>query len=165
MRRLFLTFTLWLIFISVARANNTEIPVTQTNLNTLLYSFSVSTNATNGGVAFHVTITHKRFDIYPDSTADVGTIDRKQITNAAARAFPQPIFEATFEPLKPTIPVALKKEKRVWTADFTAPRELLSDTNACFVFSVPGMEKSKNKTDPLPPADLYELKLQDFAKP
>jgi hypothetical protein len=163
MRRLFLTIIVLLVFVSAARAN-TEIPITQTNLNTLLYSFSVSTNATDSGVAFHVTITHRRFDIYPDSSADVGTIEHAEITNAAPRGFRGPIIQVSFKPLEPAIPIALKKEKRVWTVDFTASRELLRDTNACFVFSVPGGEKSKNKTDPLP-ADLYELKLHEFVKP
>jgi hypothetical protein len=162
MHRLFLTLLVSLVFVSVARAMNVEIPVTPTNLDTLLYSFSISTNATDRGVAFHVTITHKRFDIYPDSSAELGTIEYKEVTNNFARPSPEPLKAASFKPLKPRARVALKKEKRVWTADFTASRELLKNTNVCFVFSVFAQDPKTNKTAP---ADLYELKLQDFARP
>lgn len=162
MRRLFLTVIVSLVLLSTAHAND-EISVTPTNLDTMLYSFTVSTNATHTGVAFHVTITHKRFDIYPDSIADVGTIAYTEITNSTARPSPQPAKAASFERLKPAIPVALKKEKRIWTAEFTASHELLKNTNACFVFSVFAQDpKNGNKAAP---ADLYELRLQDFAKP
>lgn len=165
MSRLSLTIIALLVSLSAARADNTEFHISSTNLDTLLYSFSVSTNATDAGVAFHVIITHKRFDIYPDSSADVGTIKHKEITNATARA-PGPIIQTqtSFEALKPAIPIALKKEKRVWTADFTASRELLKNPDLCFVFAVPGLERTRGKTEP-PLEDLYELKLQDFAKP
>ena len=142
---------------------NAEIPVSPTNLNTLLYSFSVSTNATARGVVFRITITHRRFEIYPDSSAEIGTIEYKEITNNLARRSPEPLKDATFKPLKSKVRVALKKEKRVWTADFTASRELLNNTNVCFVFSVFAQDPKTNKT--ATPADLYELKLHDFAKP
>ena len=157
-----LTLLASLVFVSAARAMNTEIRVSPTNLDSLLYSFSVSTNATARGVAFHVTITHKRFDIYPDSSAEIGTIEYKEITNNLSRPSPKPLKDATFKPLKPKVRVALKKEKRVWTANFTASRELLNNTNVCFVFSVFAQDPKTNKTAP---TDLYELKLHDFAMP
>jgi len=161
-----LTVIISLAFVPATRAMNSEILVTPTNLVTLLYSFSVSTNATDRGVAFHVTVTHRRFDIYPDSKAELGTIEYKEITNSMARPTPGPLKVAYFNPLKPRVRIALKKEKRVWTADFNASHELLKNTNVCFVFSVPGQQKSKNEADSAPPAtDLYELKLHDFAKP
>jgi hypothetical protein len=164
MRRLFLAAILFLVSIPAARSANFELPITPTNLNSLFYTFTVSTNATKSGVAFHVTVTSKKYDIYPDSIAEVGTVTRKDVTNELLRARGV-LIEATFEPLKPTVPVTLKKQKRSWTTDFTAPHELLKNTNAYFVFGVLGSAKAKGKTDPVPVQDLYELKLQDFAKP
>jgi hypothetical protein len=164
MRRLFLSFILCLISVSAAHAANFELPVTPTNLNSFFYTFTVSTNATDTGVAFHVTITDKRFDIYPESIAAVGTITRKDVTNAVMRGAGV-LKEASFAPLKPALPVILKKDKRVWTADFIASHELLNDTNVFFVFGVPGSVKPKGETEPSPAQDFYEVKLQDFARP
>jgi hypothetical protein len=164
MRRFFLTLILCLISISAARAANFELPVTPTNLNSFFYTFTVSTNATHGGVAFHVTITDKRFDIYPESTAAVGTVTRKDITNAVMRGSGV-LKEASFAPLKPAVPVTLKKDKRIWSADFTASNKLLNNTNVFFVFGVPGSAKPKGETEPSSTQDLYEIKLQDFARP
>lgn len=165
MRRLFLAFIVWLVFLSAARAANDEISITPTNLDTFFYRFSVATNATKDGVAFHITITDKRFDIYPDSGADVGVVSHKDITNQPARAAGKPLKEASFEPMNPAVPVTLKKEMRAWNADFTASPELLKTPGACFVFRVFAQDRTNGKTVPAPPADFYELKLQDFAKP
>jgi hypothetical protein len=139
------------------RARSVELPVTPANPDTYGYIFSVLTNATRDGVAFHVTITNKQYDIYPDSSADVDMVIHKKLADGG--------MEGSVGPVTPTIPVALKKENRFWTADFTVPHSLLEDTNVCFVFSVLAHSTVNGKIIPVSSVTFYELRLQDFAKP
>jgi hypothetical protein len=155
--RTFIVSIIWLALVSSVRASSVELPVTPTNLNTYFYTFSVETNATKDGVAFHVTITNKQYDIYPDSSAGVDMVIHKKLADGG--------MEGSVGAVTPAIPVALKKEKRLWTADFTVPRRLLENPDACFVFSVLAHSTVNGKVIPMPSADFYELGLQDFAKP
>jgi hypothetical protein len=157
MCRSFVAVIAWFVFISSACATSVELPVTLTNLDAYFYVFSVLTNATRDGVAFHVTITHKQYDISPDSNAGVDMVVHKKPTNGG--------FEGSIGSVKPEIPVTLKKEKRVWTADFIVSRELLKNRDVCFVFSVLAHTTVNGKTISMPSVTFYELRLQDFAKP
>jgi hypothetical protein len=157
MRRSFIASIVWLAFISSACAESMELSVTHTKLDTYFYVFSVFTNATRDGVAFHVTVTSKQYDIYPDSSAGVDMVIHKKLANGG--------LEGSVGPVEPVIAVALKKEKRVWRVDFTVSRELLKNPDVCFIFRVQAHDTINGKTVPMPSADFYELRLEDFTKP
>src|ERR1022692_3631458 len=157
MCRSFITSIIWLAVVSSVRARSVELPVMPTNLDAYGYTFSVLTNATKDGVAFHVTITDKQYDIYPDSSADVDMVIHKKLADGGMKGSVGPVTTA--------IPVALKKEKRLWTADFTVSRRLLKNPDAYFVFSVLAHSTVNGKIIPMPSVTFYELRLQDFAKP
>jgi hypothetical protein len=139
-----------------AFGDSIEIPVTPDALNQGDYVFSVTTNSVQDGVAFHVIITSKRYDILPDSGAHVDMVIHKQIANGG--------IEESIGPVKPGIPISLKKENRVWTVDFTITREVLKNPEASFVFSVLGQLTVNGKVIEMPSVTFYELRLQDFAK-
>jgi hypothetical protein len=155
--RAFIISIIWVALVSSVRASSVEIPVTPTNLDTYGCIFSVLTNATQDGAAFHVTITNKQYDIYPDSSAGVDMVIHKKIANGSE--------EGSVGQVTPAIPVALKKEKRLWTADFTVSRSLLKNPDAYFVFSVLAHSTVNGKIMPMPSITFYKLRLQDFAKP
>lgn len=157
MPRSLIASIIWLVFAPSTWATSVELPVTPTNLDTYSCTFSVSTNATRYGVAFHVTITNQQFDFYPDSTADVDLVIHKKLADGS--------LEGSVGPVTPAIPVALKKEKRLWTADFTVSRELLKNPDVHFVFGVLAHSTVDGKVIPMPSITFYELRLQDFAKP
>jgi hypothetical protein len=115
------------------------------------------TNATKDGVAMDVNITKKQYDIYLDSSSGVDMVIHKKLADGG--------MEGSVGGVMPVIPIALKKEKRFWTAGFTVPHSLLEDTNACFVFSVLAYSTVNGKVIPMPSVTFYELRLQDFAKP
>jgi hypothetical protein len=153
----FIVSLVWFVFVSSACATSVEIPVTPTNLDTYVYVFSVLTNTASDSVTFHVTITNKQYDIFPDSSASVDMVVHKKHANGGR--------EGSIGPVKPEIPVILKKEKRLWRADFTVSRDVLKNPDVCFVFSELAHTTVNGKTIPMPSITFYELRLQDFAKP
>ena len=156
MHRLFVTLGFWLALVLSAHGLIMEIPVTITNLDQSKYRFSVSTNAATGGVAFHVIVTAKKEDIHADSKAGLSIVTHTK-TGAGERR--------SIERVKPEIPVSLKKDKRVWAADFTASFELLEQPGLCFVFSEIPHLTVDDESIPMPSsAALYEIKLRDFLK-
>ena len=157
MRLSFIALIVWSAFVSSACASSVELPVTPASLDTYAYAFSVSTNATGDSVAFHVTITSKQSDIFPDSSAGVDRVVHKKLSDGG--------LENSIGSVEPVIPVTLKKEQRVWTADFTVSRELLKNPDICFVFTALAHVTMNGKTVPMPSAEFYELRLQDFIKP
>jgi hypothetical protein len=62
-------------------------------------------------------------------------------------------------------PISLKKEGRIWTADFIAPAEVLKIPGICFVFNETAHVMENGKSVMMPSADLYEINLRDFLKP
>jgi len=148
---------IWLTLIPSMRADSVELPVTPANLNTYDYAFSVSTHATHDGVAFHVTITNKQYDIYPDSSANVDLVVHKKLADGN--------MEGSVGPMAPMIPAAIKKAKRFWAADFTVAHSLVEDANACFVFSVLAHRTINGKLISMPSVTFYEFRLKDFARP
>ena len=156
MRRLFTTSILWLSLILSAHGLSVEIPITTTNLDQYKYVFSVSTNAATNGVAFHVTITAKREDVPSDSTAGLSIVTHTKDVDGSTHSI---------EAVKPAIQVMLKKDKRVWEADFTASFELLKKAGFCFVFTETAHTIIDGKSVAMPSADFYEIKLRDFLKP
>ena len=153
MYRLFIASTILLVFIASARADSVEYPVTPTHLVKNGYVFSVSTNATQGRIAFHVIIAAKKIDVDPNCGAYLAIVTRKQAEGSL-----------TIAPVKPKIQVTLKKEKRIWKADFTVSPKLLKNPNVYFIFSVPAYDTIGGKRIYMPAIDFYEIRLRDFAK-
>ncbi len=133
-------------FVSPAYALVSEVSATPRNWETDSYLLSVSTNAAQGGIAFHVTVTAKRFDIEANSWAGLEIMTPK-------------LFSVTYS--KPAIQVALEKGERVWKADFTVSRESLNNPDLYFAFRVPYDPKKIS----MPDSYVFQIRLQDFAKP
>ncbi len=131
-----------------AHADSVIFPVTPTNLDQGQFAFSVSTNLTQEGISFHVTIAAKTGEIYPDSQAHLSTVTKTP--NAG-----------TIQPVKS---VTLKKNDHFWTADFITTPELLKTPGICFVFIAQGHAINNGKTIPMPSAEFYEIKLEDFLR-
>jgi hypothetical protein len=140
---------LWFGLMLSASGHSVEISVTPTNLAQQKYVFSVSTNATPPGVAFHTTITAKSGEIPSDATASLAKV--KHAGNSTS-----------IEPVTPAIRVTLKKARRVWEADFTVSDDVLKQPGLCFVFTEIARTTVTGQTVPIPSADFYELRLQDF---
>ncbi|MEO7298310.1 MAG: hypothetical protein ABI042_07005 [Verrucomicrobiota bacterium] len=155
MHRLFITAVFLLGLILSAHGLSVEISVTPTNLDQYKYVFVISTNAAPNGVAFHVAITAKREDISSDSTAGLSIVTHKNEGGNRTHSI---------EGVKPAIPVVLKKESRVWKADFTVSHDLLKKPGLCFVFTERAHANIDGKSVAMESADFYEIKLQDFLK-
>jgi hypothetical protein len=134
------------------------VPVTPNSLDHGNYTFSVSTNETQNGVSFHVVVTAKTGAIPPDySSISVSLVHRlKTGTNGYG------IYGGS---LKPPVRVTLKKDTRVWQADFTIPHKSLWRRDLCCVFMEMESEVIDGQRSPAGSATFYELKLQDFLKP
>ena len=149
------TSVLWLSLILSAHGLSVEIPVTATNLDQYKYRFAISTNAATNGVAFHVTITAKKEDIPSDSAVGLSIVTHTQDARGSTHSI---------EGVKPTVEVRLKKDNRVWTADFTTSHELLKKPGLCLVFTEITHTIVDGKRVSMPSADFYEIRLQDFLK-
>jgi len=155
MHRLFVTLGLWLILACNAHAVSVEIPITTTNLDQHSYVFSVSTNAAADGVAFHVVIKAKKEDIYSDSSVGVSIVSQTRTNGGETHSIAG---------VRPEIKVTIKKEKRVWEADFTVLNQLLEKPELCFVFTEIAHATVNGKSEAMPSAGFYEIKLRDFLK-
>lgn len=128
------------------------IPVTTNNLNQPAYIFSISTNAAQDGVSFHVTVVAKVGDIPSECTVGLCKVtylkDFRSIESA-----------------KPAIRVALQKTNRVWKADFTVPRQSLRSQRLCCVFTEQQSDVVGGVSTPSCSATFYAIKLRDFLKP
>jgi hypothetical protein len=157
MCRLFIAFACWLGLLSSASATMAEIPVTPASLDTGGYLFAVSTNAAGTNVIFHIQITSKNYDIYPDSGASVDVIARRHLDDGG--------LMVSSGAAEPAVQVHLEKGARVWKADFAVPRESLKNPDLYFVYGVIAHTTVNGKTIPMPSITSYQIKLQDFAKP
>lgn len=119
-----------------------EYPVTPTNSDTYFYVFSVSTNATKSGIAFHVTVTGKKSEIETNSSVSLEVITRKNADGG---------LTVSSRRVSPAIQIAVEKEKRTWKADFTVSRKVLENPDIYLVFSVPVYD---DKRIPGPGADI-----------
>lgn len=155
MRHILILPMAWFTIALSALATSVEIPITSTNLDQQHYTFAVSAKPTDKGTAFHITITAKKEDIDSDAQANLSVFTRTE-TNGG--------ITITGEHLTPEIPIQLKRESRVWTADFTVPAETLKTPNFCFVFTEFGHSTFHGKRIAMPSATFYLLKLSDFTK-
>jgi hypothetical protein len=129
---------------------STQIFVTPKTLNQGEYVFSISTNSTQEGISFHVTITAKKGVIFHDSQADLSIVNRETESSPGS--------------IRTVKQVTLKKNDHTWTADFVATPELLKTPSICFVFTAYCHVIENGKTVSMPCADFYEVKLLDFLK-
>lgn len=156
MRRAIIAATFWFVLISSACATSAEIPITPTNLDAGGYVFAVVAKPTGSNVSFHVIITSKKEDIYPDSGAVVDIITREKLPNGG--------LQISSEDVK-SVKVTLEKGNRVWKADFIIPRELLKNPNLYFEYAELAHVMINGKITPMPSMTCYQMRLQDFAKP
>jgi hypothetical protein len=133
-----------------AAAQTIQWPVTPNQLEYSNFVFSVTTLLTNGGTAFHVTITTKTGAIQPDSIASLAMVTGKAALPAIAG-------------VKPAVPVTIQRTDRMVSADFTAPAELLDNPAAYFIFVVTDYQTNQDGTRTYLPTDrMYEIRLRDF---
>jgi hypothetical protein len=156
MHCLFLTPLLWLALALSALGDSVEFSVTPNNLNQYKYLFSVSTNATQDSVAFHLTVAAKTVDVPADMTAGLRMVRHTTIDG---------VDGGSIQPVEPAIPVTLKKDRRIWQVDFTVANESLKHPGLCFVFVEPAHAMLGGKSVAMPSVDFYEIKLLDFLKP
>jgi hypothetical protein len=136
-----------------AYGSSTDFPVTPTCLDQRQFVFSISTNSTQEGISFHVTITAKTGLIASDSSVEFCSI----ITSTQGAR--------SMGPAKHEPQVTLQKDNHIWKADFIASDEFLKSPDVYFVFSAIAHVNENGKTVPMSSADLYEIKLRDFLKP
>jgi len=134
---------LWSVFVSSAYGKSTVFSVTPKNPDgggQLV--FVVTNTAVSNGLSFHVIIKAKQGEVPADSK---GYLCAAKLTGSLK----------SIGPMTPKTRVPLKTGKRAWSADFVASERLLSNPDACFVFTVLDHRG--------PAADFYVLKLRDFA--
>ncbi|HUB66243.1 MAG TPA: hypothetical protein VL981_02005 [Candidatus Methylacidiphilales bacterium] len=134
-----------------------EEPVTPKMLDPGNYIFLVLTKPTQDGVAYHMTITAKSGAIPPDSEVSVSL---KTTFTGGGGSFGDEIGPVTSQPS-----IKLHKDDHVWTIDFVVPNTLVKNPNACFIFTVPAHAFRNGQDVPMPGAEFYEIKLQDFVTP
>ncbi len=135
----------WAVVVSPACGKSTVFSVTPKNANGGgQFVFVVTNTAASNGLSFHVIITAKQGEVPADSK---GYLCVAKLTESPK----------SIGPMTPETRVTLKTGKQAWSADFVASDQLLSDPDACFVFSVLDHRG--------PAADFYVLKLRDFATP
>ena len=142
---------LWLAVAPSVYGFSMEVPVTPNRLDVGGYGFSISSNATQDGTRFYVTVTAKG-DI--PSECSLGLCKVTHWTNGYS-----------IESVKPAIRVALQKTNRVWKADFTVPRQLLRSPRLCCVFTEQQNDVVRGVSSPSCSATFYTIKLRDFLKP
>jgi hypothetical protein len=143
MHRIFIVGLLWLTVVFPACAKSMVLCVTPKHLDGGgEFVFAVTNSPASNGISFHVTITPKKGRVPANSEGQLCSV--RVTTNSHS-----------IDPLTPETRVTLKRSRRATTVDFTASNQILSDPDACFVFTVP---------DPSgPAADFYVFRLRDFS--
>lgn len=132
-----------------AFALRVEIPVTPASLNSdSSHLFSVSTNAVQNGLAFHISYSPKSADAGPNVTYSAPSMGLGIAKNEGSYLL--------FDPVKPAIPVAIKKQKDKWTADFVVPHGLLKNADLYFTVSESPVG--------MPDVTVFEIRLRDFGR-
>jgi hypothetical protein len=154
---------LWLALASSVYGFSMEVSVTPNSLDHGNYTFSVSTNETQDGVSFHVVVTAKTGGIPPNySSIGVCLVTHRKNGTSYGRS---DWSSSSIRPFnKPAIPVTLKKDTRVWQADFTIPRQSLWRRDLCCVFSEVDSDTINGQSSPASSATFYEIKLQEFTR-
>ena len=134
-----------LMLASSAFGLSIEIPVTPDTLNQRDCIFSISNNAVQNEVRFHVTITATVDNSSPEISAWLGT-KRGENLDSPTR-------------------VTLKRDGHMWEADFTASKTALKNPDLYFVFEmVPDVKDKNGNRVPITSAVMFEMKLKEFLK-
>jgi len=112
MRQLLIIPSVFFALMFSAHATSVELPITPNQLDQQNYKFAVTTTATNDAVAFHVVITAKQSEIFADSEGNLAVAAHTKDTQGGRGT--------EIKPFQPTVPIALNKDKHVWTADLTS---------------------------------------------
>jgi len=150
MQRIILTLLAGLTLQLSAAAQTIQWPVTPGQLEYSNFVFAVTTQPTNGGTSFHVTIAAKTDVIQGDSAAMLA-----MVTGSG----PFPVVAGP----DPATNVTLQRTDSLWTADFIAPTALASNPAAYFVFVVTDFKTNPDGTRTYLTTDrMYEIRLRDF---
>ena len=150
MKQLILCFVGGLALVISGRAQTMQVPVAPGQMEYSNFIFSVTTMATNGGKAFHVTITTKNNPIQSDCAATLSAVSGTATI---------PVITG----LNPSVPIILQRMPRVWTADFVASPDVMNNPSAYFIFVVPDYTTDENGRRTYLSTDrMYEMRLQDF---
>jgi hypothetical protein len=150
MYRFLIITNLWLALAFSAFGLSMEIPVTPKALDQGTYVFSVTTNAVQDGVAFHVVISTKTNDISTNCSIGVSVVTHWEPGGSE------------IVPANPAIPVTVKKDGRIWRADFIVSHGQLKQAGLSCVFSQYDFFIVKGRRIAAGSATFYELRLQDF---
>jgi hypothetical protein len=158
MRPIFILPFVWLaVVIPGFGALVPEVEVTTTNLDLQNYSFLVSTNAAQDGLAFHVVITSKTRNIPANSSVNLeGVTDWDVFADMGKR---RQMGRAS-----PPVKVTLKKNKRVWEADFMLPRLQFQESRLFCLFAE-GYDGETGGVIDEKTVTFYEIRIQDFVNP
>jgi len=134
---------LWSIVVFPACGKSTVFLVTPKNADGGdQFVFVVTNTAASNGLSFHVFITARQVEVPADCK---GYLCVAKLAGDSK----------SIGPMKPETQISLKTGKHSWSADFIAPDQLLSNPDACFVFTV--------LDHPGPAANFYVVKLRAFA--
>jgi hypothetical protein len=155
MIRSLVILALWLSLVWPANALSVFIPVTATNLVQGDHRFAVIATTVSNDVHFRIAIIAEKEEIPLDSSSAISIVTHAQDGGATSHLS---------EPVKPEIPITMKKEERMWEAAFTVSNELLKKPGLCFVFTELAHTIVEGKTVAMPSAEVYEVQLQRFLK-
>jgi hypothetical protein len=157
MRYLFVMPFVWLAAVASANGALPEVSVTSTNLDLPDYTFTITTNAAEGGIAFHVIITAKTHNIPTNSSVNLEVVGDEEFS--ADIGNPPMMWRAA-----PPVRVSLKKSKRIWQADFIVPRQQLTYPGLFCLFAE-GYDGETGGVIDAKTVTFYEIKIQDFVSP
>jgi hypothetical protein len=152
MQRLIFPLLAGFTLVFSATAQTIQWPVTPGQLEYSNFVFAVTTQPTNGGTSFEVTIASKTGVIQGDSAAMLAMVTGSAGAPAVA-------------PPDPAATVTLKRTDTQWTADFTAPTALAGNPAAFFVFVVTDFKTNPDGRRTYLPTDrMNEIRLRDFLR-
>ena len=157
MRYLFIMPFVWLGAIVSVNGALLEVSVTATNLDQPDYTFTITTNAAQGGTAFHVIITAKTHNIPTNSSVNLEVVGDQEFS--ADTGIPPMMGRAA-----PPVKVSLKKSKRIWQADFMVPRQQLTDHGLLCMFAE-GFDDETGGVIDAKTVTFYEIKIREFVSP
>jgi hypothetical protein len=128
-----------------ARGASVEFAIAPTSLAQGNFIFAISASPATAGTAFHITIKANAGAMPVDSSAEM------DVVHHAASGVP------TFGAVVAMPTLTIHKQEALWEIAFVASPELLKETDACLIYSVP--------VQGLPAIEFYEVKLRDFLKP
>jgi len=134
-----------------------EVSVTPTNLDLHDYAFSISTNAAQDGTGFHIIITAKTHNIPTNSSVNLEVVGDEEFSEDTG-------IPAMMGRAAPPVKVSLKRNERIWEADFMVPRQQLTD-HGLFCLFAEGFDDETGGVIDAKTVTFYEIKIQEFVSP